>query len=180
MAAPRIIPERVGDPDEIDYGAPVGDAAEALARDRFPVRSMSEADLPALIEIDRRTTGRDRTPYYQRKVAEALHESGVRVSLVAEGDGRPVGFIMARVDFGEFGQAEPEAVMDTIGVDPAFHGQGVGQAMMSQLLINLATLRVERVRTEVEWNDFRLLGFLDRCGFRPSQRISFSRELPPS
>jgi ribosomal protein S18 acetylase RimI-like enzyme len=180
MAAPNNIPARVGDPDEIDYSAPAGDPTETLARDRFPVRSMTEADLPALIEIDRRTTGRDRTPYYQRKVAEALHESGVRVSLIAESDRRPVGFVMARVDFGEFGQAEPEAVMDTIGVDPAFHGRGVGQGMMSQLLINLATLRVERVRTEVDWNDFRLLGFLDRCGFRPSQRISFRRDLPPA
>jgi ribosomal protein S18 acetylase RimI-like enzyme len=92
-------------------------------------------------------------------------------------DGRPVGFIMARVDFGEFGRTEPEAVMDTIGVDPDCGGKGVGHALMSQLLGNLATLRVERVRTVVEWNDFPLLSFLDRCGFSPSQRIAFRRAI---
>ncbi len=46
---------------------------------------------------------------------------------------------------------------------------------MARLLGNLATLRVERVRTVVEWNDFRPLSFLDRGGFAPSQRIAFRR-----
>ncbi|MGZ9112242.1 MAG: GNAT family N-acetyltransferase, partial [Rhodoplanes sp.] len=64
------------------------------------------------------------TPYYQRKVEEVLQESGVRVSLVAEIDDHPVGFIMARVDFGEFGRTEPEAVMDTVGVHPDYAHRG--------------------------------------------------------
>jgi ribosomal protein S18 acetylase RimI-like enzyme len=177
MPSNSSIPQRIGDPDEIDYSMPIEDDFGSLSRDRIPVRSMTEDDLPTLIAIDRRTTGRDRTPYYQRKVAEAFHESGVRVSLVAEIDGLPVGFIMARVDFGEFGRTEPEAVMDTIGVNPGHGGKGVGHALMSQLLANLATLRVERVRTVVEWNDFPLLSFLDRCGFRPSQRIALQRRI---
>jgi ribosomal protein S18 acetylase RimI-like enzyme len=177
MPTNSSIPQRIGDPDEIDYSMPIEDDLGELSRDRIPVRSMTENDLPVLIEIDRRTTGHDRTSYYERKVAEAMHETGVRVSLVAEIDGRPVGFIMARVDFGEFGRTEPEAVMDTIGVDPDCGGKGVGHALMSQLLANLATLRVERVRTVVEWNDFRLLSFLDRCGFSPSQRIAFRRDI---
>lgn len=163
--------------EEIDYSVPIEDDFGALNRDRIPVRSMRESDLPALIEIDRRTTGVDRTSYYERKVAEVLHETGVRVSLVAEVDEHPVGFIMARVDFGEYGRAEPEAVMDTIGVDPAFASKGVGLALMSQLIANLMTLRVDRVRTQLAWNDFSLLAFLDRCGFQPSQRIALAREI---
>jgi ribosomal protein S18 acetylase RimI-like enzyme len=136
---------------------------------------MADKDLKALIAIDRRITGRDRSAYLERKLAEALHESDVRLSLVADRDDRPVGFIMARVDFGEFGRVEPAAVMDTIGVDPDYRNQGVGRALLSQLLVNLATLRVERLRTEIDWRDRTLLAFLDRCGFRPSQRLCFAR-----
>jgi ribosomal protein S18 acetylase RimI-like enzyme len=106
-----------------------------------------------LIAIDRRITGRGRAAYFERKLEEALYESDMRVSLVAEHDGRAVGFIMVRVDFGEFGRIEPTAVMDTIGVDPDYRGQGIGRALMSQLLTNLTTLRVEHIRTDIDWRD---------------------------
>jgi ribosomal protein S18 acetylase RimI-like enzyme len=86
-----------------------------------------------------------------------------------------VGFIMARVDFGEFGQVETTAVIDTIGVDPDYRNRGVGRALVSQLLVNLGTLRVEKVRTEVGWQDRDLLGYLDHSGFRPSQRLCFDK-----
>lgn len=167
------IPQRIGDPEELDYSAPKASDFAELARDRIPVRSLRVEDLKALIAIDRRITGRDRSRYFERKLDEALHESDVRVSLVAEVDGRPVGFIMARVDFGEFGRVEAAAVMDTVGVDPDFAGRGVGRALLSQLLANLRTLRVDKILTEVDWSDRALIAFLDRCGFKPSSRLSF-------
>jgi ribosomal protein S18 acetylase RimI-like enzyme len=167
-----IIPKRVDESAEIDYGKAGADFA-ALARDRIPIRAMQESDLNALIAIDRRITGRQRSAYFVRKLEEALYESGVRVSLVAEQDGTPVGFVMARVDFGEFGRMEAIAVMDTIGIEPDYRNRGIGRALLSQLLVNLATLRIERIRTEVDWHDRELLAFLDRCGFLPSQQLCF-------
>jgi predicted N-acetyltransferase YhbS len=164
-------PDRVGDAAEVDYGKPAAPDYGPLARDRFPIRTVTARDLSALIAIDRRITGRDRSAYFERKLDEALHESDIRVSLVAEQDGRPVGFIMARVDLGEFGRVEPTAVMDTIGVDPDFRQQGIGRALLSQLLMNLRTLRVERIRTETDWRDRDLLAFLGSCGFGPAQQL---------
>jgi predicted N-acetyltransferase YhbS len=165
------VPVQVGAAAEVNYGRPAGPDFGPLARDRIPVRTMTENDLHALITIDRRITGLSRDAYFRRKLAEALRASDIRVSLVAERDGGPVGFVMARVDLGEFGRVEPTAVLDTIGVDPDYRQIGVGRALLSQLLMNLATLRVESVRTEIDWNDRELLGYLDHCGFRPSQRL---------
>ena len=162
---------------ELDFSAAISDDPDAPAHDRIPVRSMQPNDLPAIIRIDRRITGHERGAYYARKLDEAMSESAVRVSLVADVDGQVAGFIMARVDFGEFGHTEPEAVMDTIAVDPACAHTGVASALLSQLLTNLNGLRVERVRTKVAWNQFDLLGFLDRQGFRPGQRLALRREL---
>ncbi len=139
----------------------------------LPVRSMAEGDLPAIVRVDRKITGRDRTPYYQRKASEALRQSGVRVSLVAEVDGQFAGFLMARVDLGDFGRTDPVAILDTVGVDPAFAGRRVGRAMLEQLLLNLRSLRVERVLTEVEWDHLEVVRFLARTGFERSQRLSF-------
>ncbi len=162
---------------EIDYSSPSGDDFEALSHDRVPIRSMTRDDLAAILRIDRHITGRDRAAYFKRKLAEALEESGIRVSLVAELDGDVAGFIMARVDLGEFGSLEPEAVIDTIGVDWRCAHKGVGSALVSQLLTNLRGLRVERVRTEVDWNRFGLLSFLDRMGFRPHRRLALRRRV---
>lgn len=145
--------------------------------EELPVRSMTERDLPAIVRLDRKITGRDRTAYLTRKASEVMRESAIRMSLVAEVDGQAVGFLMARVDFGEFGRTEPTAVLDTIGVEPAWTRRHLGRALLEQLLLNLGSLRVERVLTEVEWNHLPLLGFLGRTGFGHAQRLAFEKAI---
>jgi ribosomal protein S18 acetylase RimI-like enzyme len=169
------MPEAKIDLDFVDT-----DEFDQPARDHVPVRSLKAEDLDAIVKIDCLNTGMDRKDYYERRLHEALEQSGIRVSLVAEVDDFVAGFIMARVDFGEFGRAEPVAVIDTLGVDPRYHGQGVGSALMSQLLTNLDGLQVEATRTVVEWNDFDVLAYMESCGFKPSQRLVFARKVPPA
>lgn len=162
---------------EIDHSMPQANDFEALARDRADVRSLERADLEEIVRIDRRIMARDRNAYIGRIVDEALLDSAIRVSLVAQHDGSATGFIMARVDFGDFGRTEPVAVIDTIGVDPGFTGTGIGRALLSQLFVNLEALRVERVATVVERDNFGLLEFFYRAGFGSSQRLSFLKRL---
>ena len=170
---PDITLQRM-DADMADYSDPAGDDFVALARDRTLVRSMEAGDLDAIVRIDEKLTGRRRGDYYEAKLKEMMEETGVRVSLVAEDDGRPVGYIMARVDYGEFGQTEPAAVIDTVGVDPGYGKQGVGAALLSQLRVNLDALHVETMRTTVTWTNFALLRFLSRSGFTPAQQLVLS------
>ena len=155
----------------------VGSDYETLSRDRVPVRSLKEDDLAAAVRIDRKLTGRDRSAYYAAKLREMLTESGIRVSLVAEEDGFVVGFVMARVDFGEFGKVDKAAILDTIGVHPGFAGSGIGHALLSQLFLNLATLQVETVLTQVSPENIDLQRFLYSCGFRPSQRLVLTKTI---
>jgi len=160
-----------------DYSDLSGDDFVALARDRVAVRSMQEGDLRALVRIDKQHTGRDRSDYYETKLKEVMSESGIRVSVVAEIDDAPAGYIMARVDFGEFGHTEPTAVIDTIGVDRGYAHQGVARALLSQLLANLATLHVETVRSTMRWDNFGLLSFMQQAGFAPAQRLVLTRRI---
>lgn len=143
------------------------------ARDAWEVRTLREDDLDGIARIDRRVTGRARRAYLCRALGETLADSAVRVSLAAFGDGTLAGFVMARVDYGDFGRPEPVAVIDSIGVDPMQTRQGVGRALLSQLFFNLAALGVERVETVVAWGDWTLAAFFDAAGLRPSQRLAF-------
>jgi ribosomal protein S18 acetylase RimI-like enzyme len=162
---------------EIDYGAQSRNDFERFARDMAEVSAMAPGELPDIVRIDRAITGRNRTEYMQHKLAEAMMDSAIRVSLTARLDRIIAGFLMARVDLGDFGRTEPVAVLDTIGVEPDYAHQGVGHALLSQLFVNLGGLRVERVETSVAPRDFGLLGFFYDVGFAPSQRLAFMRRL---
>jgi len=148
-----------------------------LSRDRVEIASLSAADLDDLVRIDRKLTGRDRRVYMARKLDEALLDSGIRVSLVARLEGMAVGYVMARIDFGDMGHMQATAVIDTIGVNPDFAGRGIGRALLSQLLANLRGLQVERVETTLAATELGLLGFLSHCGFRPAERIALRKQI---
>ena len=160
-----------------DYGAQSANDFEELARDRWDVRSLAPEDRADIARIDGRITGRDRSEYITRLVNEAMRDSAIRVSLAAHGGGSVTGFVMAKVDFGDFGRTEPVAVIDTIGVDPGFAGGGIGMALLSQLFINLHALHVERVETVIAWENLALLEFFHRAGFGPSERLAFVKRL---
>jgi ribosomal protein S18 acetylase RimI-like enzyme len=162
---------------EVDYSVSAGNDFEALARDKADIRTLKPEDIDAILHIDQRVSGRRREAYIQELVEEAMTDSDVRVSLVARVDAIPVGFVMARTDFGDFGRAEPVAVLDTIGVDPDYSHHGVGHALLSQLFVNLEGLRVERVETIAARENFALLGFLYEIGFQPSPRLAFVKRV---
>lgn len=165
---------------ELDFSDSAGDDFRALARDHVPIRSMTPDDVTAIVAIDQRATGQDRTAYFERVVHDALAESGIRVSLTATLDDRIVGFVIARVDYGEFGRTTPVAVVDSLGVLPEARHRHVGTALMSQLFMNLQALRIERVRTVVAWNAFDILLFFANHGFGPSQRLALWKRLEPA
>jgi len=101
-----------------------GDYYGSVVRDRVPVRSLKEDDLAAVVRIDRKLTGRDRSAYYAAKLREMLTESGIRVSLVAEEDEDRRRIRHGAVDFGEFGKVAKAAVLDTIGFTRASRAPG--------------------------------------------------------
>ncbi len=162
---------------EIDYGGTEANDRERYARGRADVRPMTTDDVAPIARIDRAITGRDRRAYIAARLAETMSDSAVRVSLSAWCDGAIVGYLMARADLGDFGRAEPVALLDTLGVDPSYARRGVGTALVTRLVDTLGALHVEAVETVVDARDLGLLGFLYASGFSPSQRLPFVRTL---
>ena len=173
-------PSRGKDGDPNDWSAPAANDFEQTARDTADIHLLKASDFDDVVRIDRHITGRDRRAYMQHALDEALRESGVRISLAARRDGITAGFVMARADLGDFGRTEPVAVIDTLGVAPEYEHHGIGHALLSQLFLNLAALRIERVETVVANGNLPLLGFFYGAGFAPAQRLAFVKTLEPS
>jgi predicted N-acetyltransferase YhbS len=174
---PVSMPRGEGPAQEVNFGTPQANDDERYALQRPEVQPMRPADLREIARIDQGITGRDRSAYIAARLAEAMDDSAIRVSLTARRDGAIVGFVMARADFGDYGRTEPVAVLDTIGVDVRQSRRQVGRALLEDLFANLAALRIERVETLVASTQLALLAFFQRHGFRPSQRLSFTRAL---
>lgn len=163
----------------VERAVPATPAAPA-ARGAVEVRLLSMKDLADVARIDRNVTGRDRTEYMRRSLEEALRDSAIRVSLAARVEGAVAGFIMARADLGDFGRAEPVAIVDTLGVDPGARGRGIGRALLAQLFDTLSALRIERAETLLSLDALDLIGFFRRAGFEQGQRVGFCKPLQPA
>ena len=135
------------------------------------VRNLEHVDLPDVVRIDAEAMGRRRPEYFELMLMRALNFAGLQMSLVAEIDEQIVGYLIVSLYYGEYGLTEPTASVDAIGVHPEFRGRRVAHALMQQFRSNAAAIGVGVVRTEVEWDDFDLLGFFKSEGFAPAKRI---------
>jgi GNAT superfamily N-acetyltransferase len=135
------------------------------------VRTLDARDGARLVRIDEAITGRRRQAWFEGRLKRALAESDLVISLGAEIDGLLVGAMLGSLHYGEFGRPEPVAELDTVLVDRAFSRRGVAKALLRQLAKNMRGLRIERIRTQVEWSDAELLGFFAHSGFAPVPRL---------
>jgi ribosomal protein S18 acetylase RimI-like enzyme len=116
--------------------------------------------------------GQRRSEYYERKMAIALDETQQLVtSLVMEVEGKVAGFVMGQVYLGEFGLPATTATIDTIGVDPAYQGRGVGTTLFEEYASNLRKIGVQSITTRVNWNDWGPLRFFEKVGFTPAEAV---------
>jgi GNAT superfamily N-acetyltransferase len=136
-------------------------------------------ELAEVVAIDAAITGRDRGPFYARRLARTLAAPKRFVHLGLRRDGRLVGFALARLTGGEFGARTRAAVLDAIGVRPGEDGRGGGRVLIAAMMGVLARKGVEQVATEVDWEARGLLDFLARSGFAPAGSLVVERAIGP-
>jgi GNAT superfamily N-acetyltransferase len=156
---------------------PAVDDRESLEVAGDAIRQLQASDVDAVLRLDRQRTGVDRSAWLRSKTMDALTDSAVEVSLVAQDDGAVVAFCLAQVDYGAYGQMVPRASVEAINVQAGFEHKGYARAMVNQLLTNLAALLVEQLETTVDWDHFQLLGFFRHLGFAPSPRLALTLKL---
>jgi putative acetyltransferase len=123
------------------------------------IRPSTPADGPRVLEIWRSAidathdflSAQDRQDI-EREVADLLPAAPLWLAL--DGDGRPCGFMLVH-----------EGHMETLFVDAAVHGKGIGRALVAHALLLDPALT-----TDVNEQNHQAAGFYERLGFRRTGR----------
>ena len=143
------------------------------------IRLMKADDFDAVVGIDQKVLKTSRPEYYEMRFEKLfVSRDYLPTSLVAEtDDGTVVGFVMGELFMGEYGIFQEEATLDTIGVDPDYQRQGIGEQLINEFVDHLRDLGVQKIYTLVDWNDGRLIHFFSANQFSPSQTINLERNI---
>ncbi len=135
------------------------------------IRTLRREDINALIEIDEKLVGKRRPEYWEMKVELLEHRAPI-ASLVAERDGRVVGYVLGDASGWEFGIPDTTGWIDSIGVDPAFQDKGIGRELVQEAIRHMKKVGVGRIYGLVNWRDWDMLKFLNEVGFTRGDMIN--------
>ncbi|MFH1137549.1 MAG: GNAT family N-acetyltransferase [Pseudomonadota bacterium] len=140
------------------------------------IRAMVRSDLDRIIAIDLKVLGKSRPEYWDMKLG-AVEKHSRTSSLVAELDGRVVGFIIGGASRWEYGVPENVGWIDTIGVDPDYQGKGVAKLLFQEMTAGLKNVGVDALYTLVTRRDWKLLKFFNKLGFQKGDMTSLELDL---
>ena len=139
------------------------------------IRRARGSDVRAIVGVQEAVTRRRVSPEFARKVRSFVRK-GNGLSLVAEADGRAVGYIIGDVKSWGFG-VEESGWIEMVGVHPEFMGTGIGHALGRSLLKGFKARRVRVVYTTVRWDWGDLLAFFKSLGFERTDFINLEKRL---
>jgi len=145
-------------------------------KEQVKIRALDYRDLDDIVEIDKLVLGKERRDYWLMKI-ELSEQRSPMASLVAEVDGKVVGFIIGDASGWEYGVPDTVGWIDTIGVHPDYQKRGIATLLFREIVANLRKVGVDTVYTFVEWRSWDLLRFFDRMGFEKGDMIHLQLKL---
>ncbi|HYH44935.1 MAG TPA: GNAT family N-acetyltransferase [Thermoanaerobaculia bacterium] len=140
------------------------------------IRPLDELDIDGIVAIDEKIRGRYQPEVWERRIGYYLRRDP-EASLVAEADGRIVGFMLGEVRSGEFGLDEPTGWIEVLGVDPGYRGRAVGRQMAEAMLQHFRSQGALSVRTLVDEDMAEIGRFFGALGFEPARLRPFVKKL---
>jgi len=140
--------------------------------DKLLIRIMETDDLDFIVDIDTKVLGETRRDYWVTKIVKRAEARPRDASLVAEIDGKVIGFILGEISGWEFKVPNNIGWIDTIGIDPDYQNKGIAKELAGACVQNLKKYGVDTIYTLVNWNDWDLLQFFHAMGFSRGDMIN--------
>jgi len=140
------------------------------------IRTIVPSDLDRVVEIDIKVLGKSRLEYWEMKL-ELVGKRSQISSLVAELDGKVIGFIIGGASRWEYGVPENIGWIDTIGVDPDYQRKGIAKILFTEMTNKLKKVGVDTIITFVKRRDPILLNFFNSLGFQKGDMINLELDI---
>lgn len=113
----------------------------------FIIRDSNATDLHAILAIERANP--TAAHWTEAEYAKVWTNSGrAWLAMVAESEGRPIGFAIAR-------EVVREWELENIAIHPEFHRRGLGRVLLGEVLARIAKISTgERILLEVRESNF--------------------------
>lgn len=134
------------------------------------LRRLTPADAPQVIAIQESITRQAASQRWRDMLSEHI-ENPHKLGLVAEADGKVLGFVIGTITVGHFGR-DLTGWLEMVGVAPDQMGSGVGRALGQGLLDAFKEMGVPEVMTAVRWDSGDMLAFFKSLGFDRSPYIN--------
>lgn len=143
--------------------------------DKIQIRELSAEDAPPIRRIYADIIQKPADEDFNR-IIENHAKREEDICVVAELDDNVVGFMISYILTMGFGISK-SAWIATLGVDPKYMGQGIGELMAKEIFSRYKSLGIENVYTSVRWNSTDLLSFFKTLGFDRSDFINLRKML---
>jgi len=140
------------------------------------IREMVSPDIERIVEIDIKVLEKPRPEYWEMKLG-IIENNSQFSALVAELDGKVVGFIIGGASRWEYGVPENIGWIDTIGIDPGYQRKGIAKLLFKQMVKDLKKVGVDTITTFVRRRDPLLLKFFNRLGFQKGDLINLELDI---
>jgi ribosomal protein S18 acetylase RimI-like enzyme len=158
-------------------------------RDEIKIRRITRNDLPQVNDVDCALVGDSRVPSWPFTFETYWNIYGPGVSFLAEINGKVVGFLAGNIVAEERSNSIVEMVrtthrtfrypkvgwIDMIGVLPEFQSKHIGQSLVNAFYEECKANGAP-MRGIVRNDDERLIGFLERVGFKKSETTIMERD----
>ncbi len=146
-----------------------------MADTSINIREMNEEDVEGILNIEREVRGSSRAVTYA-PVPDSCVGGEIGSSVVAEEDGRIIGFVLGRIVSSPV-ELNDIAWIELIGIHPECQSRGVGKRMVEAWKDCCKAKGIKKVHIMINWRDWWMQSFFESQGFYRGDLVDFQAEI---
>ncbi len=142
----------------------------------YTIRRANIPDLDQVVSLDARVTGTPKPEYWRQRFESSRQPGSQQYFLVAEQDGRLLGFTLGEIRAWEFG-SQPCGWIFAIGVDPEARLERVGSDLFDAMCRCFRETGVTKIRTMIARDAQLVMSFFRSQGLMAGPFVQLEMDL---